>query len=44
MIIDDDAKPIIITDAGYKTTWFRGFIAFGCDFAERFRKPMMSVN
>jgi hypothetical protein len=22
-IIDDDAKPIIVTDAGYKTTWFR---------------------
>jgi hypothetical protein len=28
-IIDDDVKPIIVTDAGYKTTWFRDVIALG---------------
>jgi hypothetical protein len=43
-IIDDDAKPIIVTDAGYKTTWFREVIALGWDFAGRVRKPMMYVN
>jgi hypothetical protein len=43
-IVDDDAKPIIVTDAGYKTTWFREVIALGWDFAGRVRKPMMYVN
>ena len=43
-IIDDDVKPIIVTDAGYKTTWFREVIALGWDFAGRVRKPMMYVN
>jgi hypothetical protein len=27
MIIDDDAKPIIVTDAGFKTPWFIDVIA-----------------
>ncbi|WJG09733.1 IS4 family transposase [Aliiglaciecola sp. LCG003] len=43
-IIDDDAKPIIVTDAGYKTPWFKEVIALGWDFAGRVRKPMMYVN
>jgi hypothetical protein len=43
-IIDDDVKPIIVTDAGYKTTWFRDVIALGWDFAGRVRKPMRYVN
>ena len=43
-IIDDDAQPIIVTDAGYKTTWFKEVIALGWDFAGRVRKPMMYVN
>jgi hypothetical protein len=43
-IIDDDVKPIIETDAGYKTTWFREVIALGGDFAGRVRKPMMYIN
>jgi hypothetical protein len=43
-IIDDDVEPIIVTDAGYKTTWFRDVIALGCDFAGRVRKPMRYVN
>jgi hypothetical protein len=41
-IIDDDAKPIIVTDAGYKTTWFRAVIALGWNFTRRVRKPMTS--
>ena len=43
-IIDDEAKPIIVTDAGYKTPWFKEIIALGWDFAGRVRKPMMYVN
>jgi hypothetical protein len=43
-IIDKDTKPIIVTDAGYKTTWFREVIELGWDFAGRVRKPMMYVN
>jgi hypothetical protein len=43
-IIDKDTKPIIVTDAGYKTTWFRDVIELGWDFAGRVRKPMMYVN
>jgi hypothetical protein len=43
-IIDDDAKPIIVTDAGYKTTWFKDVIAWEWDFAGRVRKLMMYVN
>jgi hypothetical protein len=43
-IIDDDVEPIIVTDAGYKTTWFRDVIALGWDFAGRVLKPMRYVN
>ena len=43
-IIDGDTKPIIVTDAGYKTTWFKEVIALGWDFAGRVRKPMMYIN
>jgi hypothetical protein len=43
-IIDDDVKPILVADAGYKTTWLRDVIALGCDFAGRVRKPMRYVN
>jgi hypothetical protein len=43
-IIDKDTQPIIVTDAGYKTTWFRDVIELGWDFAGRVRKPMMYVN
>jgi hypothetical protein len=43
-IIDKDTQPIIVTDAGYKTTWFREVIELGWDFAGRVRKPMMYVN
>jgi hypothetical protein len=39
-IIDDDAKPIILTDAGYKTTWFKEVIALGWDFTGRVIKQM----
>lgn len=43
-IIHTDAKPIIVTDAGYKTVWFRQVAALGWDFAGRVRKPMMYIN
>jgi hypothetical protein len=43
-IIDENTQPIIVTDAGYKTTWFKDVIALGWDFAGRVRKPMMYVN
>jgi hypothetical protein len=43
-IIDDDVIPIIVTDAGYKTTWFRDVIALGWDFAGRVRKPLRYAN
>ena len=43
-IVDKDVKPIIVTDAGYKTTWFRDVIALGWDVAGRVRKPMKYLN
>lgn len=43
-IINQQATPIIVTDAGYKTVWFREVKALGWDFAGRVRKPMMYVN
>jgi hypothetical protein len=43
-IIDKDTKSVIVTDAGYKTTWFRDVIELGWNFAGRVRKPMMYVN
>jgi len=43
-IVGDDTKPIIVTDAGYKTTWFRDVIALDWDFVGRVRKPMMFLN
>ena len=44
IIIDEDTQPIIVTDAGYKTTWFKEVVALGWDFAGRVRKPMMYLN
>ena len=43
-IVGDTAKPIIVTDAGYKTTWFKAVTALGWDFVGRVRKPMMYIN
>jgi hypothetical protein len=43
-IIPASVTPIIVTDAGYKTVWFRQVKDLGWDFAGRVRKPMMYVN
>ncbi|NOU49185.1 IS4 family transposase [Pseudoalteromonas sp. JBTF-M23] len=34
-----DCKPIIVTDAGFKTPWFRSVLAQGSDFVSRTRLP-----
>jgi hypothetical protein len=40
-----DCCPIIVTDAGYKSPWFREVIALGWDIVGRVRKPhFYSVN
>ncbi|WP_371196435.1 transposase, partial [Glaciecola sp. SC05] len=43
-IINKDTTPIIVTDAGYKTTWLRQVIALGWDYVGRVRKPMMYAD
>jgi hypothetical protein len=43
-IINEDTQPIIVTDAGYKTTWFKEVIALGWDFAGRVRDPSGSES
>jgi hypothetical protein len=36
-LIPPDCKPIIITDAGFRNTWFRKIIALGWDYIGRIR-------
>jgi hypothetical protein len=38
-LLPADCKPIIVTDAGVKTPWFRQIEALGCYFFGRVRKP-----
>lgn len=38
-ILDKDCKPIIVSDAGYKTPWFRATLDRGWDFVGRIRLP-----
>ncbi|MEQ3659278.1 MAG: IS4 family transposase [Glaciecola sp.] len=43
-IISRDSTPIIVTDAGYKTTWFKAVTALGWHFVGRVRSPMKYLN
>ena len=38
-IVGPDCRPIIVTDAGFKTPWFREGLALNWDFVGRSRKP-----
>jgi len=38
-MLPDNCRPIIVTDAGYKSPWFREVIALGWDIVGRVRKP-----
>jgi len=38
-IVGPACRPIIVTDAGFKTPWFREVLALGWDFVGRSRKP-----
>lgn len=38
-ILPGDCQPIIVTDAGYKSPWFRQVLALGWDIVGRVRKP-----
>lgn len=38
-VLDETSKPIIVTDAGFKTPWFRAVLAHGWDFVGRVRLP-----
>lgn len=38
-ILPQECKPIIVTDAGFKTPWFRTVLAKGWDFVGRTRLP-----
>ena len=37
--VGPDCRPIIVTDAGFKTPWFRDVLALNWDFVGRSRKP-----
>jgi hypothetical protein len=37
--VGPDCRPIIVTDAGFKTPWFREVLALNWDFVGRSRKP-----
>ena len=37
--LGDRVKPILVTDAGFKTPWFREVLALGWDFLGRNRHP-----
>ncbi|MFT5416549.1 MAG: hypothetical protein ACI915_002876, partial [Gammaproteobacteria bacterium] len=38
-IVGPDCRPIIVTDAGFKTPWFREVLALNWNFVGRSRKP-----
>jgi hypothetical protein len=38
-IVGPDCRPIIVTDAGFRTPWFREVLALNWDFVGRSRKP-----
>ena len=38
-VLEQDCRPIIVTDAGFKTPWFREVLQLGWDFVGRARKP-----
>jgi hypothetical protein len=38
-LLHRDCKPIIVTDAGFKSPWFRPVLALGWDIVGRVRKP-----
>ena len=40
-ILPSHCRPIIVTDAGYKSPWFREVLALGWDIVGRIRKPHM---
>jgi len=38
-VLDKDCKPVIVSDAGFKTPWFRAVLERGWDFVGRARLP-----
>ena len=38
-VLDKDCRPVIVTDAGFKTPWFRAVLENGWDYVGRVRKP-----
>ncbi|WP_258000221.1 transposase, partial [Xanthomonas oryzae] len=36
-LIPDDVRPILVTDAGFRTPWFRAVSAMGWDWVGRLR-------
>lgn len=40
-MLGDECKPVIVTDAGFKTPWFRQVSALGWDFVGRARLPFL---
>lgn len=38
-VLDKDCKPIVVSDAGFKTPWFRAVLSQGWDFVGRARLP-----
>lgn len=43
LMFPDECKPIIVTDAGFKTPWFRQVLSLGWDYVGRTRKPSYYV-
>jgi hypothetical protein len=37
--LDDNVKPIIVTDARFKTSWFRAVLGHGWDYLGKTRHP-----
>jgi len=43
VLLSAECKPIIVTDAGFKTPWFRQVLSLGWDYVGRTRKPNFYV-
>jgi len=43
LMLPAECKPIIVTDAGFKTPWFRQVLSLGWDYVGRTRKPSFYV-
>lgn len=43
LMLPVECKPIIVTDAGFKTPWFRQVLSLGWDYVGRTRKPSFYV-